>query len=63
MSLAMTIFSMIAAWIAIAIALLWGMLRIARRHQSTAQKNVGSDVRSQRGQHMPQSISLKPSSI
>ncbi|MCH4876643.1 hypothetical protein EQV97_04490 [Pseudomonas sp. TMW22090] len=35
MSLAMTIFSMIASWMAIAIAMLWGMLRIARRHQAT----------------------------
>lgn len=32
MSLSMTIFSMIAAWLAIAFAMLWGILRIARRH-------------------------------
>jgi hypothetical protein len=32
MSLAMTIFSMIAAWMAIAISMLWGVLRVARRH-------------------------------
>lgn len=32
MSLAMTIFSMIAAWLAIACAMLWGVLRISRRH-------------------------------
>jgi hypothetical protein len=31
MSLSMTIFTMIAAWIAIALAMLWGILRIARR--------------------------------
>ncbi len=33
MSLAMTIFSLIAAWCSIALAMLWGVLRIARRHQ------------------------------
>lgn len=33
MSLAMTLFSLIAAWFAIALATLWGLLRIARRHQ------------------------------
>lgn len=32
MSLSMTIFSMIASWLAIAFAMLWGILRIARRH-------------------------------
>ncbi|MCX2898121.1 hypothetical protein [Pseudomonas mandelii] len=35
MSLVMTIFSMIASWMAIAAAMLWGMLRIARRHLTT----------------------------
>jgi hypothetical protein len=33
MSLAMTIFSLIAGWLAVAAAMLWGVLRIARRHQ------------------------------
>lgn len=33
MSLAMTLFSLISAWIAVALAMLWGVLRIARRHQ------------------------------
>ncbi|MDF2643219.1 MAG: hypothetical protein K0R45_2492 [Pseudomonas sp.] len=36
MSLAMTIFSMIAAWLAIACAMLWGVLRVSRRHQTPA---------------------------
>ncbi|WP_455922626.1 hypothetical protein [Pseudomonas putida] len=31
MSLSMTILTMIAAWLAIALAMLWGILRIARR--------------------------------
>jgi hypothetical protein len=30
MNLAMTIFSMIAGWMAVAIAMLWGVLRIRR---------------------------------
>ncbi|MBD8595419.1 hypothetical protein IFT75_18535 [Pseudomonas sp. CFBP 8758] len=33
MSLAMIIFSLIAGWMAVAAAMLWGVLRIARRHQ------------------------------
>jgi hypothetical protein len=33
MSLAMTIFGLIAGWMAVAAAMLWGVLRIARRHQ------------------------------
>ncbi|WP_434771942.1 hypothetical protein [Pseudomonas entomophila] len=33
MSLAMILFSLISAWMAIALAMLWGVLRIARRHQ------------------------------
>lgn len=32
MSLAMTLFGLLSAWIAVALALLWGALRIARRH-------------------------------
>lgn len=33
MSLAMTLFSLIAAWFSVALAMLWGVLRIVRRHQ------------------------------
>jgi len=40
MSLSMTIFSMIAAWLAIAFAMLWGILRIARRHAPAAPAPV-----------------------
>lgn len=40
MSLGMTIFSMFAAWIAAAIAMLWGVLRIARRHQPHTQERT-----------------------
>ena len=44
MSLAMTIFSMIAAWMAIALAMLWGLLRIVRRHQLCAEDITSPDV-------------------
>lgn len=33
MSLAMTLFSLIAAWCSVALAMLWGVLRIIRRYQ------------------------------
>ncbi|PQZ93190.1 hypothetical protein CQ048_06160 [Pseudomonas trivialis] len=39
MSLAMTIFSLVAAWISIAISMLWGMMRIARRHHALVAHN------------------------
>jgi len=32
MSLTMVIFMLIAAWLSVAAAMLWGVLRIARRH-------------------------------
>jgi hypothetical protein len=44
MSLVMTIFSMIAAWMAIAIAMLWGVRRIARRHLPYAHDRTVSDL-------------------
>ncbi|MFJ5282774.1 hypothetical protein ACIP66_02795 [Pseudomonas sp. NPDC088429] len=48
MSLAMTIVSMIAAWTAIAISMLWGVLRIARRHHPLAQCNAVAQARYKR---------------
>ncbi|WP_296249782.1 hypothetical protein [Pseudomonas sp. UBA4194] len=33
MSLALIIFMLVTAWLAVAAAMLWGVLRIARRHQ------------------------------
>ncbi|MGE8406752.1 MAG: hypothetical protein ACN6QH_06915 [Pseudomonas sp.] len=32
MSLTMAIFMLVAAWLSVAAAMLWGVLRIARRH-------------------------------
>jgi len=46
MSLAMTIVMLISGWLAVAAAMLWGVLRIARRHHhqpvqsAPAPKNV-----------------------
>lgn len=37
MSLAMTIAGLIAAWVTVAIAMLWGVLRIARAHNRYPQ--------------------------
>ncbi|WP_150817645.1 hypothetical protein [Pseudomonas fluorescens] len=61
MSLAMTIFSMIAAWMAISLAMLWGVLRIARRHQSYAQDTTVPHV-TKRQSPVPRSLLLSTSS-
>lgn len=37
MSLAMTIVMLISGWLAVAAAMLWGVLRITRRHHHPAQ--------------------------
>lgn len=61
MSLGMIISSMIAAWMAISLAMLWGLLRIARRHQSCVEEITDSDV-GRRQTPMPRSLSLGTSS-
>ncbi|WP_433769912.1 hypothetical protein [Pseudomonas putida] len=45
MSLAMTIVMLISGWLAVAAAMLWGVLRIARRHHHPVQptKQVQSE--------------------
>ncbi len=53
MSLAMTIFSMFAAWVAVAIAMLWGVLRIARRHHPQIIQRTPGEVSWQRDSSMP----------
>lgn len=40
MSVALIMCSMIAAWMATAIALLWGVLRVARGHQPHVQEEL-----------------------
>jgi hypothetical protein len=37
MSLTMTILMLISGWLAVAAAMLWGVLRISRRHHHPAQ--------------------------
>ncbi|WP_166360226.1 hypothetical protein [Pseudomonas akapageensis] len=37
MSLGMTIFMLIVAWLAVAAAMLWGVMRITRRHHHHPQ--------------------------
>ncbi|MGE8167814.1 hypothetical protein E2H86_21920 [Pseudomonas putida] len=57
MSLAMTLFSLISAWLAVALAMLWGVLRIARRHQRpgpTQAANAKPPLRAaESGRHNP----------
>ena len=40
MSLATTIFMLVCGWLAVAGAMLWGVLRITRRHHPTSVKPV-----------------------
>lgn len=40
MGLTMILFTMIAAWVVAAMAMLWGVLRIARRHYPIAQADI-----------------------
>ncbi len=40
MSLTMILFTMIAAWVVAAMAMLWGVLRIARHHHPIAQADI-----------------------
>ena len=42
MSLATTIFLLICGWLAVAAAMLWGVLRITRRHHHTHVKAAAS---------------------
>ena len=45
MSLEMTIVMLIASWLAVACAMLWGVLRISRRHQHRAPRPTISKPR------------------
>jgi len=44
MSLTMAIVMMIGAWILVAAAMLWGVMRIARRHQHPAPTKPARDT-------------------
>lgn len=54
MSLTMTIVMMIGAWLFIAAAMLWGVLRVARRHQS--KKRVADTTEPKVDGHGPASV-------
>jgi len=56
MSFAMTIFSIFAAWMTVAIAMLWGVLRIARRYQPQTIHRTADDVSWQRNSSIQASI-------
>lgn len=47
MSLTLILFAMIAAWMIAAMAMLWGVLRIARRHHPVAQIETDTTGRSE----------------
>ena len=53
MSLTMTIVMLIAGWLAVATAMLWGVLRISRRHHHhPAQRAPAEKSEKQRGRHV-----------
>lgn len=62
MSLVMTIFSMIAAWIAIAMAMLWGVLKFARRNLPFAQDRTVSDLSVQKRLLAPRALAFNQAS-
>ena len=51
MSLTMTIVMLIAGWLAVAAAMLWGVLRIARRHHPPVHTTPIEKVEKQRVRH------------
>lgn len=51
MSLTMTIVMLIAGWLAVATAMLWGVLRIARRHHHPVQTTPVDKVEKHRVRH------------
>ena len=51
MSLTMTIVMLIAGWLAVATAMLWGVLRIARRHHHPVQATPVDKVDKHRVRH------------
>ena len=51
MSLAMIILMLIGSWLAVAAAMLWGVLRIARRHHHPVQPAPASAMDKTPSQH------------
>ncbi|MBC8996102.1 hypothetical protein IAI51_06095 [Pseudomonas sp. N40(2020)] len=52
MSLTMTIVMLIAGWLAVAAAMLWGVLRIARRHHHPVQSAPAEKAVKHRVRHV-----------
>lgn len=52
MSLTMTIVMLIAGWLAVATAMLWGVLRISRRHHPPVQRAPVEKSGEHRGRHV-----------
>ncbi|WP_186651657.1 hypothetical protein [Pseudomonas sp. SWRI99] len=51
MSLTMTIVMLIAGWLAVATAMLWGVLRISRRHHPPTPTTPAEKPRKQHAEH------------
>ncbi|RVD75022.1 MULTISPECIES: hypothetical protein [Pseudomonas] len=51
MSLTMTIVMLIAGWLAVAAAMLWGVLRISRRHHHPVESTPTHKPEKQRVRH------------
>ncbi|MCS3469989.1 hypothetical protein M2401_003739 [Pseudomonas sp. JUb42] len=54
MSLEMTIVMLIAAWLAVASAMFWGVMRISRRHHHPVERNQAVEPagdKTQKGRH------------
>ena len=52
MSLTMTIVMLIAGWLAVATAMLWGVLRISRRHHHPVQPTQVDKAEKHRVRHV-----------
>ncbi|MFY0727969.1 hypothetical protein [Pseudomonas sp. NFX15] len=52
MSLAMIIVMLISGWLAVAAAMLWGVLRVARRHQHPVEPAPTPDADEACSQHV-----------
>ncbi|QHF51709.1 hypothetical protein PspS49_19485 [Pseudomonas sp. S49] len=51
MSLTMTILMLIAGWLAVAAAMLWGVLRVSRRHHHPVQPAAAEKAEEHRVRH------------
>lgn len=52
MSLGMTIFMLLVAWLAVAAAMLWGVMRITRRHHHPQLPQTPTQARKDHAKHV-----------